>query len=113
MMHPSRRGCQRRLHVLHAKPSPVLAPGLLRAVAGPSDPWWCPHELWTTRLLARHAREHAVAAGHPRLSSIVQGTVCKILARHEVKPHKVRYYLACLSGCHPQQQHEGCCQSPE
>ena len=22
-----------------------------------------------------------------------QGTVCKILARHEVKPHKVRYYL--------------------
>ena len=52
-----------------------------------------PHEIWTTRLLARHAREHAVAAGHPCLSSIVQGTVCKILARHEVKPHKVRYYL--------------------
>ena len=24
-----------------------------------------PHELWTTRLLARHVREHAVAAGHP------------------------------------------------
>lgn len=34
-----------------------------------------PHEIWTTRLLARHAREHAVAAGHPCLSSIVQGTV--------------------------------------
>ena len=34
-----------------------------------------------------------MAAGHPCLSSIVQGTVCKILARHEVKPHKVRYYL--------------------
>jgi len=27
------------------------------------------------------------------LAGIVQGTVCKILARHEVKPHKVRYYL--------------------
>jgi hypothetical protein len=27
------------------------------------------------------------------MASIVQGTVCKILARHEVKPHKVRYYL--------------------
>jgi len=52
-----------------------------------------PHELWTTRLLARHIREHAVAAGHPCLASIVQGTVCKILARHDVKPHKVRYYL--------------------
>jgi transposase len=52
-----------------------------------------PHELWTTRLLARHVREHAAAAGHPCLESIVQGTVCKILARHEIKPHKVRYYL--------------------
>ncbi len=52
-----------------------------------------PHELWTTRLLARHVREHAAAAGHPCLANIVQGTVCKILARHEVKPHKVRYYL--------------------
>ena len=27
------------------------------------------------------------------MAGIVQGTVCKILARHEVKPHKVRYYL--------------------
>ena len=35
-----------------------------------------PHELWTTRLLARHVREHAAAAGHPCLQSIVQGTVC-------------------------------------
>src|ERR1039457_4802160 len=52
-----------------------------------------PHELWTTRLLARHIREHAVAAGYPCLASIVQGTACKILAHHEVKPHKVRYYL--------------------
>ena len=52
-----------------------------------------PHELWTTRLLARHVREHAVAAGHPCLASVVQGTVCKILARDDVKPHKVRYYL--------------------
>jgi transposase len=52
-----------------------------------------PHELWTTRLLARHAREHSVAAGHACMASIAQGTVCKILARHDVKPHKVRYYL--------------------
>jgi transposase len=52
-----------------------------------------PHELWTTRLLARHARTHATAAGHACLTHIVQGTVCKILAAHEIKPHKVRYYL--------------------
>ena len=52
-----------------------------------------PHELWTTRLLARHAREHGAAAGHACLSNLVQGTVCKILGQEEVKPHKVRYYL--------------------
>ena len=52
-----------------------------------------PHELWTTRLLAAHARDHGPQAGHPCLSKLAQGTVCKILAAHEVKPHKVRYYL--------------------
>src|SRR5258707_1386677 len=52
-----------------------------------------PHELWTTQLLARHAREHGPAEGHPCLSKLVQGTVCKILNEQEVKPHKVRYYL--------------------
>src|SRR5216684_4622917 len=52
-----------------------------------------PHELWTTRLLARHAREHGAPAGHRCLANLVQGTVCKILGQEEVKPHKVRYYL--------------------
>jgi len=52
-----------------------------------------PHELWTTRLLARHAREHAPRAGHKCLANLVQGTVCKILGTEEIKPHKVRYYL--------------------
>lgn len=52
-----------------------------------------PHELWTTRLLARHARENAPAAGHECLANLAQGTVCKILGQEEVKPHKVRYYL--------------------
>ncbi len=52
-----------------------------------------PHELWTTRLLARHARDHCRAAGHACLSRLVQGTLCKILAQQEVKAHKVRYYL--------------------
>jgi transposase len=52
-----------------------------------------PHELWTTRLLAGHAREYGPAAGHQCLAKLAQGTVCKILNGQEVRPHKVRYYL--------------------
>ena len=52
-----------------------------------------PHELWTTRLLATHARDHGPVEGHTCLAKLAQGTVCKILAAEEVKPHKVRYYL--------------------
>ena len=52
-----------------------------------------PHELWTTRLPARHAREHGSAEGHACLAALAQGTVCKILDQEEIKPHKVRYYL--------------------
>ena len=52
-----------------------------------------PHELWTTRLLARHAREHGPAEGHPCLGTLAQGTLCNILNEQEIKPHKVRYYL--------------------
>jgi len=52
-----------------------------------------PHELWTTRLLARHARERGPAAGHQCLAPLAQGTVCKLLGQEEIKPHKVRYYL--------------------
>ena len=40
-----------------------------------------------------HARQHGPSAGHPSLAKLAQGTVCKILAEQEVKPHKVRYYL--------------------
>ena len=52
-----------------------------------------PHELWTTRLLASHAREYGPAEGHACLANLAQGTVCKILDQEAVKPHKVRYYL--------------------
>jgi len=52
-----------------------------------------PHEVWTTHLLAAHAREHGPAAGHLCLSELAQGTVCKILDEEDVKPHRVRYYL--------------------
>ena len=52
-----------------------------------------PHELWTTRLLAKHIRQHGPTAGHACLATLAQGTLCKILARQDIKPHKVRYYL--------------------
>src|SRR4051812_6633 len=52
-----------------------------------------PHELWTTRLLAQHARRYGPRAGHACLADLAQGTVCKILDQEEIKPHKVRYYL--------------------
>ena len=52
-----------------------------------------PHELWTTRLLAEHARRHGPREGHACLARLAQGTVCKILDAQEVKAHKVRYYL--------------------
>ena len=52
-----------------------------------------PHELWTTRLLARHVREHGPAAGQACLAKLAQGTLCNILNEQEIKPHKVRYYL--------------------
>jgi transposase len=68
-----------------------------------------PHELWTTRLLARHAREHGPAAGHRCLARLVQGTVCKILNREEIKPHKVRYYLECRDAEFEQKMAEVLC----
>src|SRR5499427_6870090 len=52
-----------------------------------------PHELWTTRLLARHVREHGPSEGHTCLAKLAQGTLCNILNEQEIKPHKVRYYL--------------------
>jgi transposase len=52
-----------------------------------------PQEIWTTRLLTQHAQEHCGAAGHDCLSRLSQGTLCKILAAQDLKPHKLRYYL--------------------
>src|SRR5712675_2149210 len=68
-----------------------------------------PHELWTTRLLARHAREHGPGAGHECLARLVQGTVCKILGQEEIKPHKVRYYLECRDAEFEQKMAEVLC----
>lgn len=51
------------------------------------------HEMWTTRLLAAHAREHGPKEGHSCLAKLAQGTLVKILNKQEIQPHKVRYYL--------------------
>jgi len=50
-------------------------------------------ELWTTSSLAQHIRMHCEQAGHPSLRKLARGTVSKILAGHDLRPHKVRYYL--------------------
>ena len=55
-----------------------------------------PHELWTLRLLAAHARCHGPIAGHTCLAQLAPSTVHDILnnqPNQPVKPHKVRYYL--------------------
>lgn len=51
------------------------------------------YELWTTRLLAGHVRQHCRAHGHPSLAQLGRGTVSKLLAKGAIKPHKVRYYV--------------------
>jgi len=50
-------------------------------------------ELWTTRLLARHVRQHCIASGHPSLQHLARGTVSKILRANKIQPHRVEYYL--------------------
>lgn len=51
------------------------------------------YELWTTDLLARHIRRHCKRSGHPSLKKLGRGTVSKMLARAEIRPHKIQYYL--------------------
>ncbi len=50
-------------------------------------------ELWTMDSLAKHIRFHCKEAGHLSLSQMARGTVSKILAKAEIRPHKIDYYL--------------------
>ena len=50
-------------------------------------------ELWSISALARFVSEGAEAAGHPRLAHAGKSTVWRILNEHDIKPHKIRYYL--------------------
>jgi transposase len=50
-------------------------------------------EVWTRSALARHVRQHAVAAGHPALRRAAKATVQRILAQQPLHPERVKYYL--------------------
>jgi len=50
-------------------------------------------ELWTLSALARHVATHAEDAGFARLAHAGKSTVWRILDAHDLKPHRVRYYL--------------------
>ena len=50
-------------------------------------------ELWSIFALAQFVCEHAQAAGFPRLANAGKSTVWRILDGHDIKPHKIRYYL--------------------
>jgi len=50
-------------------------------------------EVWTRSALARHVRQHAVAAGYPELARAAKATVQRILAKQPLHPEKVKYYL--------------------
>ncbi|MBN6743058.1 IS630 family transposase [Acidithiobacillus sp. MC6.1] len=50
-------------------------------------------ELWSISALAKFVSEHADVAGHPRLANAGKSTVWRILNEHDIKPHKIRYYL--------------------
>jgi transposase len=51
------------------------------------------YELWTLQLLSQHVREHCEAAGHPSLCRAGRGAIQRLLSEHELKPHRIRYYL--------------------
>ncbi len=50
-------------------------------------------ELWSISALVQFISEQAEAAGHARLAKPGKSTVWRILNEHDIKPHKIRYYL--------------------
>ena len=50
-------------------------------------------ELWTLSQLAKFIGEQCEAAGFSRLAKANKTTVWRILEEHEIKPHRLRYYL--------------------
>lgn len=52
-------------------------------------------ELWTLSALAAYVAAHAEQAGFARLARASKTMVWRILNAHDLKPHRVRYYLQC------------------
>jgi len=50
-------------------------------------------ELWTLSALASYVASQAKKAGYPRLSKASKTTIWRILNEHDIKPHRIRYYL--------------------
>lgn len=50
-------------------------------------------ELWTRSALAQHVRTHAVPTGHPSLAKAAKATIQRILAKQELHPERIKYYL--------------------
>ena len=50
-------------------------------------------ELWSISALAQFVGERAEGAGFARLANAGKSTVWRILDDHDIKPHRIRYYL--------------------
>src|SRR6478752_6873752 len=72
---------------------PRRKPGWWRWLAGRPRSWVIRTNCGPPGCWPRMPVVNGPPAGHPSLAKLAQGTVCKILAEHDVKPHKVRYYL--------------------
>jgi len=50
-------------------------------------------EVWAISSLATYVRQHATTMGHDSLTKAAKATVWRILNAHQLRPHKIRYYL--------------------
>ena len=50
-------------------------------------------ELWSLSELAKFVSNRALEAGFPRLQATNKTTLWRILNEHDIKPHRIRYYL--------------------
>ncbi len=51
------------------------------------------HESWTYSLLLKHIHEHYQQLGHVSLAKLGKGRLHAILAKSNIRPHKISYYL--------------------
>ena len=66
--------------------------GLSLACLKPKDVGYAA-ELWTRSALAQHVRTMPCKTGHPALAKAAKATIQRILAKQELHPERIRYYL--------------------